>query len=279
MINAWVRVRRIAMFGIAAVASVGALVLAPLSATAAPSTSTDPLVQLSTDGVNFSASVAPLFDTSLRMIPESAQSRSLWVMNASTEEGYLRVVVGGVTGNNRELLNALSLQADTEAMTGSSVSLTSANPCHVLTEGALLGPGGTMRVDLSLLLGDMNGSHGQGGNIGFQLLVGLSGVDPAGTPATACISAGTAVQVLPAAGGPGSTSAGAAGIADTADVPDTTDVPETVPTLADLVANTARLFQENFVFLWVVGAALGAFLMLYLTRRRRRADEKNGVIS
>ena len=44
------------------------------------------------------------------------------------------------------------------------------------------------------------------------------------------------------------------------------------PSLGNLVANTQRFYQENFVALWLAMAALGA-IIFFVVRRRRPDDD------
>lgn len=292
--------RRIAMLsGIAAVASACAVLVLPTAASAATSDG----IELSNDGVTFGAQLtAPLYSADLRVIPQTSHDASFWVRNDSDEVGFLRIVLSDVSGNNTDLLGALSLQASTPTTVGIPAALTSAQPCRALTQGAVLAPGDSIRIDTSLAIADLVGVAGQSGSVGFGLQVGMSSVDPAGTPATTCVVAGSTVPVFPstptypnaAPVAEGSSTATTAvlgrGVQRTtatgsaAPVTPTTPVagregldPMPYPFVLFQLTNSLRLFQEDIVFLWVMSAMIGALCVLILTRRRRRAD-KNGAV-
>ncbi len=295
--------RRLAMLsGIAAVASACAVLVSPMAASAAPSDG----IELSNDGVTFASQLAtPLYSADLRVIPQTSHDSSFWVRNASAEVGFLRIVLSDVTGSDADLLGALSLQADTPSDVGAPEVLTSAQPCRVLTQGAVLAPGSSIRIDTALAVADLVGTAGQSGSVGFRLQVGMSSVDPAGTPATTCVVAGSTVPVFPST--PTSPNAPTAGqstpVAGTvaaqlgrgitrtptagsgAPALPTTPVagrdglaPMPYPFVLFQLTNSLRLYQEDIVFLWVMSAMIGALCVLIITRRRRRADDKNGAV-
>lgn len=295
--------RRLAMLSsVVAVASVCAVLATPLAASAA-ATATSNGIELSNDGVTYDAQLsAPLYGADLRVIPQSSHDSAFWVRNDSTEVGYLRIVLSDVTGSNADLLGALSLRADTPSTVGTPAALTSAQPCRVVTQGSVLAPGDSIRIDTALAVADLTGSAGQNGTVAFRLQVGMSSVDPAGTPATTCVLAGTTVPVFPptttdptttpvAQGASGTTAAPLGrGVARTstagsAPVSPTTPVagreglaPMPYPFVLFQLTNSLRLFQEDIVFLWVMSAMIGALCVLIITRRRRRADDKNGAV-
>lgn len=245
----------------------------------------------------------PLWSTGVRVVPETSNDAAFWVRNNSAEVGFLRVVLSDVTGTNADFLNALSIRADTPSTVGSAVPITSAQPCRVLTQGAVLAPGDSIRIDTAFEVANLDGDAGQGGTVGFRMQVGMSSVDPAGTPATTCVVAGSTVPVFPPtptspnapAAAQGAPSAGVTqlgrGVARTptagsaAPAVPTTPVagrdglaPMPNPFVLFQLTNSLRLFQENIVFLWVMSAMIGALCVVIITRRRRRADDKNGAI-
>jgi hypothetical protein len=290
----------------AAITAVGAAMLVLFGA--GPATAANHAVELSADGVHYSTTYSgTLFSSTALMVPQSSQSGHFWVRNASSEAAYLRVAIGSVTAGGTPFSAALSVAASTPGVSGSPVSVDAAVPCYVLTQGQLVQPGGSVRVDAALALADLNGTSGQQSGIHFDLQVSLSSAATGSIPATSCISSSGTVPGTPGgtggtggtgggtgstggstggqssgtgthgSTGAGSTSSGDAGTGDIGGVSTgSTGEPPTGSgasafagqSVGILDSNTARFFQEYFVLLWVLAGLGGVVLRIALERWR-----------
>jgi hypothetical protein len=197
-------------------------------------------IQVSADGVTYAASLPDgLFQQIEISVPGDSQDAEFWIRNDGPVAAHLRVLVASVSVSDPVLADALTVSASTAAHPGPTVTLSSAQPCHVLTEGDLLQPGDTVHVTARLALGDLDGLDGQGGTASFALRVHLTD-SSVPLPPTEC---GTNATDIPAAGGDG-------------------DIP---------LAYTGAEVPLPFI----IGAAslLGVGLFLLVAAKRRRRDE------
>jgi hypothetical protein len=162
-------------------------------------------------------------------------------------------------------------------MPGATVPVTDARPCATLSQGLVLAAGDSVKLDNLATLADLNGTTGQSRTVSFKIAISLSSTDAAAPAPDTCptdYDTGTVIGVPEPGTGAGSGSRPvyhlqASGwtpvsAAASADLP-TTDHP--APPV-----NTARLFQEYYVALWLAMAAIGA-LLFFLVRRRRPDDD------
>lgn len=266
---------------------VGALVLVAASIAAIgvlPARAASSGISLSLDGIGYAPTIgSPLFGSS-RLVPNDSVTRSFWVRNDAPAAGYLRLTLRDPSTTNLDFADALSLRADLVGWPGETVALQAARPCSRLSEGPVIAAGTAARVDLTAALGDLDGSHGQGGGASFTIVVSLSG-EPQGLGRSGCPTTGSSF-----AGFPGSDTAasrraqGAAVIASAAGIPLSDDLPTTTvqggpptspPTPSPsrrlaASANTDRFYQEWDVGLWLIALLLGGLGTQFLGRRGRR---------
>lgn len=155
-----------------------------------------PGIELSPDGVTYAATLpGGLFDSITIAVPGDSQSTDFWVRNAGPVAAYLRIAISGVTFSDPVLAGALSVNASTATRPGTAATLSSAQPCRVLTEGDLLPVGAVIHVTATLALGDLTGLDGQGGTAGFALQVALSDSTVPLPPTVCAPSSGTSIPV------------------------------------------------------------------------------------
>ena len=252
---------------------------APAAMSAAP---THP-VQFSNDGTHWSNSYTDALFGGVVLVPGGSADRSFFVKNGANEPAVLSVTLFDVATTDIALASAMSLATSMPGMPGAAVPVTDARPCATLSRGLVLAAGDSVKLDNLATLADLNGTTGQSRTVSFKIAISLSSTD-AGAPAPdTCptdYDTGTVIGAPEPGTGAGSGSrpvyhlqasgwtpvSGAA----SADLP-TTDRPAP-PVDAALVVNTARLFQEYYVALWLAMAAIGA-LILFLIRRRRPDDD------
>lgn len=277
--------------------AIGALTLlvGPL-ATTSPAAAATPVVELSSDGTNFSTVYSgTLFPSTALMVPQSAASAMFWVKNTSTEPAFLRVSIANVVNGANAFSAALSIGATTSSTSGPQVAVDAAQPCYVLTEGRIVPAGGIAWVTTSLRLADLGGTSGQNTDVRFDIQVGLSSTATGSMPSTTCLSnSGT----VPATGGPAPTggtggtgggsgtshgtgtghgspaaaSGDAAGTLDLPGIPHGSAFAGEEVSLGILGPNTDRFFQEWFVLLWLIGAVAGGGIQVLVARRRAYND-------
>jgi hypothetical protein len=189
------RISRTVSAAVAAV-SVAAFVLGGAVSPAAAASG----IEFSRDGVTFTSSLSgSLLDAITVSVPGDRQSAELYIRNAGSVAGFLRVSLADVVVSDPVLADSLTVTAGTSSIPGSPARLSDARPCYVLTEGDLVAPGGVVKVDADLVLGDLNGRDGQGGSATFSFDVSLSDAVVGSLPPTACNSGTT----IPVSGGGG----------------------------------------------------------------------------
>ncbi|MEO6117098.1 MAG: hypothetical protein ABIP33_11990 [Pseudolysinimonas sp.] len=278
------RALRVAVVGFAAAA---AFVVAPIVALPAQASTGQP-VQFSNDGVHWSDSYSDALFGGVLLVPGGSVNRAFYVRNNASQPANLRVTLYDVATTDTDLAAAMTLSTSLPGLPGAAVAMTDARPCATLSQGQVLAAGDGIRLDNVAALADLNGTDGQTRSVSFKLAVSLSSTDSAAPAADSCptdFGNGTGTVVGSPDPGHGSTShpvyhLGAGGwtpITGTASgtVPASTPTaPGTPsPTLDTLVANTQRLYQENFVALWLAMAVLGALLFLIVRHRRRFDDD------
>jgi hypothetical protein len=272
--------RRLAAVGLAALVVLGTLL------SASPAAASTPGVELSSDGVHYSATYSgSLFASAALMVPQSTQTGEFWVRNASSEPAYLRISLSGLTGGGTAFSHALTVSASTTGGAGTPVALDAAAPCYVLTQGQLLNPGASVKVTAQLSMADLTGLTGQHATTGFDVIVGLSDAAYGSVPPTTCPSHSGIVPGTSGGAGTGATTgntghqtSGGSGVGPatenavsgtgTGDL--ATDTPEGSgfegAGAGILDRNTGRFFQEWFVMLWLLGVAVGGIARLIWER-------------
>jgi hypothetical protein len=182
------------------IAATGAAILAIMLGGAVGPASASTEIQVSRDGVTFTSSLpTALFNQITVTVPGDSQAVDLYVRNASSAAGFLRVSLSNVTVSDPVLAHALTVSAGTTSYPGSSATLADAQPCRVLTEGELVPPGGVVKVSANLALGDLSGRTGQDATATFSFQISLSDAVVGSVPPTVCSSGVT----IPVSGGGG----------------------------------------------------------------------------
>lgn len=265
-----------------------------LGGAVAPAVAAPSAIEFSRDGASWGSALSGSVFGDYRLVPDDAVTRSFYVRNNAASAGYLRITMRDVTTDNLDFGGALSVRADLVGWPGEAIPVSSARPCARLSEGPVIASGGAARVDLTALLGDLDGQRGQNGSAGFQIVVSLSG-QPQGLGASGCPTSGADVAgFTPVSSGSrafrgspvvySSTPSGwsattwTPGTTTTTTDPGTTiaDPGTTTPDGMRVVSNTDRFHQEYDVALWLLGALLGAAAAWTVLRRRQRAVPDDG---
>lgn len=271
-------------FGIALIVAV-VLLVAPAAHAA---TSTQP-VQFSDDGVHWSDSYAGALFGDVLLVPGNSVDRAFYVRNNAGEPALMRVTLYDVATTDTALAGAMTLSTSTPGFTGTAVAVTDARPCATLSHGQVLAAGDAVRLDTVAALADLNGTTGQTRTVSFKLAVSLSSTDSAAPAPDTCptdfggtvigtTDPGTGTSSHPVyhlgAGGwtPAPATAGPTG-APTASPTSPAEPPTVNPVTSSLAANTVRLFQENFVLLWLAMVVIGVLLFLFVNGRRSDDDD------
>jgi len=259
-----------------------------LGATPASAATGVGIVEVSADGVNFAESYpGVIFDDIALLVPGDSQNETVYVRNAGTATGYLRITLQDVAYSDQHFGDALTVTTSTATSVGSAAAISSANPCQVTHEGTLIGPGEIVPVLTTLALGNLDGTDGQGATASLALRFTLTDTTPGTLPATDCSTAGTTVPVTP----PGDGAPGATGSAPTdgssafiavpnpgsSPAPATSEIASggessgflrALASTFTLDPNTWRLYQEYLVLILVLAAMIGAGLSWLVGRRK-----------
>lgn len=268
--------------------AVAALAVAGLAVAQPAAAATDP-IGLSYNGVTFTPTLGTALFSDLKIVPGTTVTRTFWVKNQESSAGNLALAVSGVSSNDDDLLEHLTIAADLGDGSGTVIAFDSIGTCSTLLSGIPLPAGATTRIYVSLDLAPaLGGVQAQGAVGAFDLMVRLTSDEvqaPGGCgalpPAPPSTSPGD-----PSGGGSASAPPGSAhfpGIAGTPPVlPETpgegTEVAPTpgVPPATgqpDMLGNTERFFQEYTALLWLIGLLLGGVIAWGRARRRERIPE------
>lgn len=266
-----------------------AVVVAVTSAlTAAETAAAAGIIDVSNDGVTYGSTYpGTLFDPSFVMIPGASQAKVFYVRNSGNETGTLRVTMENVSSNDVDFADALTVSVSTPGHPGIPASISKASPCWALAQGLSVAPGQSIAVTTKALLGDLNGTAGQGATAGLTIRVTLSALGTPTPAPTACSSGASADVVaftpaggnlrtlaLPTAPGGVATSTAVQPPKANTQLP-TLAVPGSDPTVDP---NTWRLYQELLVILMVTALILGSgWYGVLAWLRRRRANDGGGA--
>ncbi|WP_222705963.1 hypothetical protein [Salinibacterium sp. dk5596] len=253
-------------------------VAAMLAGGALPAHAASGNLEVSADGTSYSKNfTGVLFDSLGAVVPGDEELESFWLRNSGDEAGYLRVTLEGVTFDDLDFANALTLQATVGGSQGPRSAVSLAQPCWVLNEGTVLLPGQAIRVDTLLHFGNLDGMLGQGGTATVALAAALSDTRPGSLPATSCGGSDVSIGVVGAPGrgpeGPGQAIGVSSTTAPATEVP---QAPGDLPVLnlpggIVIDPNTWQLFEEYLVLILVGAMAAGG--LVFLLGRRRKKDE------
>jgi hypothetical protein len=245
-------------------------------------------VQFSDDGIHWSNSYNQALFGGVLLVPGGSVGRDFYVRNNSDQPAILRVTLDGVTATDTDLAAAMTVSTSTPSLPGAPVAVTDARPCATLSQGQVLAAGDGVRLDNVAALGDLTGTDGQTRAVSFKLAISLSSTDSAAPAPNACPTdfdntvigstdpgTGTSSKPVYHLGADGWTSTPATGStpAPTAAPTAPAEPQPGNPVVGSLAANTVRLFQENFVLLWLAMVVLGALLFLFVNGRRSDQDD------
>lgn len=247
---------------------------------AVPANAAPDIVQVSPDGVTYSANYSgSVFTTIAKMVPGESQNGSLYVRNASSTPGFLRIVLKDVTFSDQDFADALTMSATTPDQRGTDTPVTLAEPCWVLLDGAVVPGGASVRVNMVATIGQLDGLRGQGATASASLGVSLSDISPGSLSPTNCGAADLDVpltprpptgQVTPGTGQTDPTPGQSGGIIPT---PPNPDLPVLgLPGIFGMDPNTWHLFEEYWILLPMAAFVVG-LAAYWLVARRRRRDE------
>jgi hypothetical protein len=251
----------------------------------APAAAASGIIEVSDNGVNFSSTYSgALFDDLTRLVPGDSQQSVFYVRNASSETGMLRITLGDVTVTDTDYADALTVSASTNGYTGIAATVLSANPCWVLLEGQVVGPGQIVAVTATMMLGELHGKAGQGASAGLTIGVALSDAAVGALPPTECGRTDVPIPVIPQPaptnrpGADGSTTGGEVGAAvDEAQV--IPDLPVlNLPGGIRIDPNTWHLYEELLVLVLIGASVLGGGWFAFLAWRRRHGEEEESDV-
>ncbi|MEO7348930.1 MAG: hypothetical protein ABIW32_03585 [Terrimesophilobacter sp.] len=218
-----------------------------MTAGSAPALAASSVIEFSSDGVNYSSSLAsPLFQNIAQMVPGDSQTSTFWIRNAASSAGFLRLVLSDVTSSDPALASALTLRIKTDTFIDQRVTLNQATPCWVLAED-FLNPTTAVKVVATLTLGDLRSTDGQNVSASFRMRAGLSDASFDSLPSTSCGGTTTGVDVL--------------GV----------DPPRVAGSLAGLAFTGSEL---PYLLLITSAGALGVGLFLLIAAKRRRQEDE-----
>ena len=257
------RGRRVASgLGAAALATTLALGFG-VGGAAAPASAAPIDLLLSSDGVNFTSTLAHgPFDGLGLLIPRGSQQATLWVRNPNAAPAEVRVSAHDVLLPSGGYADDVTLSAWNSG-TGATKSQTlrRLDRCGIVVPSQPIAAGGTMKLIVTFTMADVSGTVDQGASASLGLLVAMRDAAAGPFAASACDDPGTVVPVLPS----------------TPTTAPTTAPTTTNPTASAAVAGTGALAHTGVEppapVLLVGGLLLGIGIFLLLARRRRREED------
>ena len=166
--------RRLTLVGAAALGALVPVLAFPVAAAAEETGS----VLISLDGTVFERSPqGGVFPRGTALIPGGSVTGTFYVKNDSGRDADLRISVAGASSANATFIDALSLEATTQASDGTPVPLSSDGACIPLLSGERLPSRQVTAVQITLAMDREAGNHAQGSDADAALVVALT--DPA----------------------------------------------------------------------------------------------------
>lgn len=208
--------RRLLAAAITAVAVLGGLLMA------SPAAATTRQLELSTDGSTWSSSIpGTLFDALPMLVPGDSVSRTLYVRNAGSTAGLLRLDAVDVRISNADFARSLRVDAAIDAASLASVDLGGTADCITVLPAGRIAAGAVAVVEITLGFDENAPMPTQDSTADFSLLLSVS--EDLGQQATVagCPVDGIELPTLPfpdggagaAGGGPVAGGADAAAVA------------------------------------------------------------------
>jgi len=197
--------RRLLAAAIAAFSVLGALLIA------SPAAATTRQLELSTDGSTWSSSIpGTLFDALPMLVPGDSVSRTLYVRNAGSTAGLLRLDAVDVRISNADFARSLRVDAAVDAASLASVDLGGTAACITVLPMGRIAAGAVAVVEITLGFDENAPMPTQDSTADFSLLLSVSEDLGQQAPAAGCPVDGIELPTLPFPDGGGS-GAGAAG--------------------------------------------------------------------
>ncbi|MCU1638619.1 MAG: cell wall anchor protein [Microbacteriaceae bacterium] len=222
-----------------------ALAAAPTSPPAAAH-DTSHVVEVSLDAVSFSRVASDfLFRDVGPIIPGASVERPIWIRNASAYGAIMSVRVTDLLLADPEFAESVTIEGSAGAVPGDVMKLGELDQCHVIVSDQHVPAGGTLQVDVTLTMLDVEGQIAQGQFGTLALLIGMR-------DSVAPVAAGGC--------GEGGTDPGAVPVFD----------PPTSPAQPSALALTGG--EPVSVFFGIAGLLAGGIFFVIAGRRRRRAE-------
>jgi hypothetical protein len=200
---------RLLRLRIAAVACAAALVMvAPMASAASPADAATGAILVSEDGANFSTNLASgLFSRTGQLMPGDTVTRTLYVKNASSVAGVLRIsryspALSSPFARAVSLSSTLGIPITSSEADGATVG------CIRVVSDLPLAVGQSIAVPIILKVGSFNGATAKNETADIDLFVSMS--DPAG-PVLASPQCGDGGITIPASDNSSTASSGAHG--------------------------------------------------------------------
>lgn len=259
-------------------------------------------LEVSLDGIAYTQTpVLPLFDGSATLIPGESISAGLWVRNTTDRPVLLRLSGIDASASSEEFADALSLTAVVAGDDAAgSASFTRIGSCLALLPDRALAAGEEARIDVTLAFAQVGAVEAQGATADVSLRASLRDASAPPSSRRDC-PAGTTVPVLPSGpadeadpsgfaeaaeaspAGPARTgsAAGSAASEGPDAVTGEVDAPVTAlsaPAFPERAMGRASALGFFGAPTWlpafsVVAAIAGAFLLLFVRRRRDWRDD------
>ncbi len=250
--------RRLRAASVVAIAAFA--VIAAVSAPTAASAESGDLT-LSLDGIHFSDSLpSGIFDGSGLLVPGDQLVQTLWVKNASSIAGDLRISRSSAISGPSALSRAITVRDVTTTVAGQGAAV-GAPACSLVAVPGLLEPGQSVAIPLTLTMSDLDGRVAQNERLSLVLLAGLSEITTVQPALTECPSD---AKVIPVSTGDDSVPTGAGSTGTGSTGPGSSD-----PSFSGPLAFTGSTMFYPSIMAGSVLTGIGLFFLLAARRRRR----------
>ncbi|WP_448389378.1 LPXTG cell wall anchor domain-containing protein [Microbacterium aurum] len=224
---------------LSALAATLVLVAVPIPAAAA-----DDGLLVSHDGVTYVAdSTLPIYPEAWRWVPGDEQTSAVWVRNAGTTDGLLRIDLIAPDADDVRFAQSVAIAAGAPGGGGEDVLFADAmgnGDCTVLSTGLVLAPGESRRIDVTTAVSSaLSGDEAAQARLSFALRASLTDA-----------AAGSAAAV-------GSVC---------------TVIPDEIPSSTGSLPHTGGAVPWTIIALGAAGVTVGGSVFL-LGRRRRQEEE------
>ena len=180
----------------AAALAAGVAAVLALGGAAAPAAAAPVNLLVSTNGVNFSSALkGGMFDGLGLLVPGHSITTSLWIKNPTSAPAALRVSARDVVITSSSFAGGVTLSAWNSGTGGTlSEPLGAMANCDTLVPSQLIAAGATMKMVVTVRMGDLTGITGQNGSAKLGIMVAMRGAEAGPFPASACEDKGVLLQ-------------------------------------------------------------------------------------